>query len=242
MAAGAMIGITRYTRGRRKMFRILVVEDDAGTRTFVEDVLLDAGYEPVVAGNGLEALERLEEKHIDLMIFDVMMPKMDGYELLEQIRSAGMEQPVLMVTAKQTLTDKKKGFLLGADDYLIKPFEEEEMLLRITALLRRAKIQTERRLTIGQTELVYDSFTVITEDETTVLPKKEFLLLYKLLSYPNKTFTRRQLMDEIWDMGSESDEHTINVHINKLRDRFRDSPDFEIVTVRGLGYKAVKGC
>lgn len=224
------------------MFRILVVEDDAGTRTFVEDVLLDAGYEPIVAGNGLEALERLEKKHIDLMIFDVMMPKMDGYELLEQIRSAGMEQPVLMVTAKQTLSDKKKGFLLGADDYLIKPFEEEEMLLRITALLRRAKIQTERRLTIGQTELVYDSFTVITEDETTVLPKKEFLLLYKLLSYPNKTFTRRQLMDEIWDMGSESDEHTINVHINKLRDRFRDSPDFEIVTVRGLGYKAVKRC
>lgn len=224
------------------MFRILVVEDDAGTRTFVEDVLLDAGYEPIVASNGLEALEILEEKHIDLMILDVMMPKMDGYELLEQIRSAGMDMPVLMVTAKQTLSDKKKGFLLGADDYLIKPFEEEEMLLRITALLRRAKIQTERRLTIGQTELIYDSFTVITEDETMVLPKKEFLLLYKLLSYPNKTFTRRQLMDEIWDMGSESDEHTINVHINKLRDRFRDSPDFEIVTVRGLGYKAVKGC
>ena len=224
------------------MFRILVVEDDAGTRTFVEDVLLDAGYEPIVAANGLEALEILEEKHIDLMILGVMMPKMDGYELLEQIRSAGMDMPVLMVTAKQTLSDKKKGFLLGADDYLIKPFEEEEMLLRITALLRRAKIQTERRLTIGQTELVYDSFTVITEGESTVLPKKEFLLLYKLLSYPNKTFTRRQLMDEIWDMGSESDEHTINVHINKLRDRFRDSPDFEIVTVRGLGYKAVKGC
>lgn len=224
------------------MFRILVVEDDAGTRTFVEDVLLDAGYEPIVAANGLEALEILEEKHIDLMILDVMMPKMDGYELLEQIRSAGMDMPVLMVTAKQTISDKKKGFLLGADDYLIKPFEEEEMLLRITALLRRAKIQTERRLTIGQTELVYDSFTVITKGETTVLPKKEFLLLYKLLSYPNKTFTRRQLMDEIWDMGSESDEHTINVHINKLRDRFRDSPDFEIVTVRGLGYKAVKGC
>lgn len=224
------------------MFRILVVEDDLGTRTLVEDVLLDAGYKPIVAANGLEALEILEEKHIDLMILDIMMPKMDGYELLEQIRSAGMEQPVLMVTAKQTLSDKKRGFLLGADDYLIKPFEEEEMLLRITALLRRAKIQTERRLTIGQTELIYDSFTVTADGETAILPKKEFLLLYKLLSYPNKTFTRRQLMDEIWDMGSESDEHTINVHINKLRDRFRDSPDFEIVTVRGLGYKAVKRC
>ena len=224
------------------MFRILVVEDDLGTRTFVEDVLLDAGYEPITTANGMEALEMLEQKHIDLMILDVMMPKMDGYELLEQIRGAGMDMPVLMVTAKQTLSDKKKGFLLGADDYLIKPFEEEEMLLRIKALLRRAKIQTERKLTIGQTKLIYDSLTVISDGETMVLPKKEFLLLYKLLSYNNKTFTRRQLMDEVWDLASESDEHTINVHINKLRDRFRDNPDFEIVTVRGLGYKAVKRC
>ena len=222
------------------MFRILVVEDDNGIRMLMEDALADAGYEPVLACNGLEALEVLESKHIDLIILDIMMPKMDGYELLRQIRESGMDMPVLMVTAKQTLSDKKKGFLLGADDYMVKPFEEEEMLLRVAALLRRAKILTERKLTVGSTELIYDSLTVISNGTAQTLPKKEFLLLYKLLSFNNKTFTRRQLMDEIWDLDTEIDEHTVNVHINKLRDRFRDNHDFEIVTVRGLGYKAVK--
>lgn len=222
------------------MFRILVVEDDNGIRMLMEDALADAGYEPVLACNGLEALEVLEAKHIDLIILDIMMPKMDGYELLRQIRESGMDMPVLLVTAKQTLSDKKKGFLLGADDYMVKPFEEEEMLLRVAALLRRAKILTERKLTVGSTELIYDSLTVISNGTAQTLPKKEFLLLYKLLSFNNKTFTRRQLMDEIWDLDTESDEHTENVHINKLRDRFRDNHDFEIVTVRGLGYKAVK--
>lgn len=222
------------------MFRILVVEDDNGIRMLMEDALADAGYEPVLACNGLETLEVLEAKHIDLIILDIMMPKMDGYELLRQIRESGMDMPVLMVTAKQTLSDKKKGFLLGADDYMVKPFEEEEMLLRVAALLRRAKILTERKLTVGSTELIYDSLTVISNGTAQTLPKKEFLLLYKLLSFNNKTFTRRQLMDEIWDLDTESDEHTVNVHINKLRDRFRDNHDFEIVTVRGLGYKAVK--
>lgn len=222
------------------MFRILVVEDDNGIRMLMEDALADAGYEPVLACNGLEALEVLEAKHIDLIILDIMMPKMDGYELLRQIRESGMDMPVLLVTAKQTLSDKKKGFLLGADDYMVKPFEEEEMLLRVAALLRRAKILTERKLTVGSTELIYDSLTVISNGTAQTLPKKEFLLLYKLLSFNNKTFTRRQLMDEIWDLDTESDEHTVNVHINKLRDRFRDNHDFEIVTVRGLGYKAVK--
>lgn len=222
------------------MFRILVVEDDNGIRMLMEDALADAGYEPVLACNGLEALEVLEAKHIDLIILDIMMPKMDGYELLRQIRESGMDMPVLMVTAKQTLSDKKKGFLLGADDYMVKPFEEEEMLLRVAALLRRAKILTERKLTVGSTELIYDSLTVISNGTAQTLPKKEFLLLYKLLAFNNKTFTRRQLMDEIWDLDTESDEHTVNVHIKKLRDRFRDNHDFEIVTVRGLGYKAVK--
>ena len=182
----------------------------------------------------------LEAKHVDLIILDIMMPKLDGYELLRQIWDSSMEMPVLMVTTKQTLADKKKGFLLGADDYMVKPFEEEEMLLRVAALLRRAKILTERRLTVGSTELIYDSLAVVANGMELVLPKKEFLLLYKLLSFPNKTFTRRQLMDEIWDLDTESDKHTVNVHINKLRDRFRDNHDFEIVTVRGLGYKAVK--
>ena len=222
------------------MFRILVVEDDKGIRALMEDALTDAGYEPILACNGLEALDVLDKKHIDLTILDIMMPKLDGYELLGQIRESDMDMPVLMVTARQTLSDKKKGFLLGADDYMVKPFEEEEMLLRVAALLRRARILTERKLTVGGTELIYDSLTVISNGTAQVLPKKEFLLLYKLLSFNNKTFTRRQLMDEIWDLDTESDEHTVNVHINKLRGRFRDNHDFEIVTVRGLGYKAVK--
>ena len=222
------------------MFRILVVEDDKGIRALMEDALTDAGYEPILACNGLEALDVLDKKHIDLTILDIMMPKLDGYELLGQIRESGMDMPVLMVTARQTLSDKKKGFLLGADDCMVKPFEEEEMLLRVAALSRRARILTERKLTVGGTELIYDSLTVISNGTAQVLPKKEFLLLYKLLSFNNKTFTRRQLMDDIWDLDTESDEHTVNVHINKLRDRFRDNHDFEIVTVRGLGYKAVK--
>ena len=222
------------------MFRILVAEDDKGTRTLMQDVLTDAGYQPILAENGEQALEALEHKHVDLIIMDIMMPKMDGYELLRELREAKIDIPVLMVTAKQAPDDKKKGFRLGTDDYMTKPVDEEEMLLRIAALLRRAKIAADRRVTAGGTELLFDSLTVKQGDLTTELPQKEFLLLYKLLSYPGKIFTRRQLMDEIWDLDSDSDEHTVNVHINRLRDRFKDNTDFEIVTVRGLGYKAVK--
>ena len=222
------------------MFRILVVEDDKGIRALMEDALMDAGYEPLLACNGLEALEVLETKHVDLIILDIMMPKMDGWQVCKEVRAADSSMPIIMITAKGETMDKVSGLELGADDYMVKPFEEEEMLLRVAALLRRAKILTERKLTVGNTELIYDSLTVISNGTAQVLPKKEFLLLYKLLSFNNKTFTRRQLMDEIWDLDTESDEHTVNVHINKLRDRFRDNRDFEIITVRGLGYKAVK--
>lgn len=224
------------------MFRILVVEDDRGARRLTEDILLDAGYEPITASNGLEALDVMERKHIDLMILDVMMPGMDGFELLRQLRSSGYDLPVLMLTAKQTLPDIKQGLRLGADDYMTKPADEEEMLLRIGALLRRAQAITERKLTVGDTVLTYDNYSVERRGENAELPKKEFLLLYKLLSSPNKTFTRRQLMDEIWDLDSDSDEHTVVVHVNRLRERFRTNPDFEIITVRGLGYKAVRLC
>lgn len=224
------------------MFRILVVEDDRGARRLTEDILLDAGYEPITASNGLEALDVMERKHIDLMILDVMMPGMDGFELLRQLRGNGFDLPVLMLTAKQTLPDIKQGLRLGADDYMTKPADEEEMLLRIAALLRRAQAITERKLTVGDTVLTYDNYSVERGEESAELPKKEFLLLYKLLSNPNKTFTRRQLMDEIWDLDSDSDEHTVVVHVNRLRERFRTNPDFEIITVRGLGYKAVRLC
>lgn len=224
------------------MVKILIVEDDEGTRCLMEDVLADSGYETISAANGEEALELLDHHHIDLILMDVMMPRMDGYTLTRQLRESNFTLPILMVTAKITQPDKKKGFLVGVDDYMTKPVDEEEMLLRIAALLRRSKIAAERKLCVGNTELIYDSRTIIQDGREMRLPQKEFLLLYKLLAYPGKTFTRRQLMDEIWDLDTDSEAHTVNVHINRLRERFRDTPDFEIVTVRGLGYKAVHLC
>jgi len=222
------------------MFKILVVEDDVNTRRLMEKVLSQAGYEPIPACDGVEALEILDRKHIDLIVLDIMMPRMDGYEFTETLRGSGCDLPILMVTAKETPADKRKGFIIGTDDYMTKPVDEEEMILRIAALLRRSKIVNEHKLTVGKTVLDYDSMSVSVDGAVSELPKKEFMLLYKLLSYPNKIFTRRQLMDEIWDMDSETDERTVDVHVNRLRDRFRGNGDFEIVTVRGLGYKAVK--
>ena len=222
------------------MFHILVVEDNANTRKLMEAVLTQNGYHPLLACDGVEALEILDKKHVDLIVLDIMMPRMDGYEFTETLRASGNDLPILMVTAKETPADKRKGFIIGTDDYMTKPVDEEEMILRIAALLRRSRIVNEHRLTVGQTVLDYDALSVATPAFTAELPKKEFLLLFKLLSYPNKIFTRRQLMDEIWDMDSDTDERTVDVHINRLRDRFRSNDDFDIVTVRGLGYKAVK--
>ena len=221
------------------MFNIMIVEDDANQRKLMGAVLEQYGYVVTHATDGIDALEQLDRKHIDLIILDIMMPKMDGFELTETLRQSGCNIPILMVTAKQSPVDKRKGFIIGTDDYMVKPVDEEEMVLRVGALLRRSKIASERKLTIGSTTLHYDAFTVETPEGVSELPQKEFLLIFKLLSYPNKIFTRRQLMDEIWDMESESDERTVDVHISRLRDRYRNNPDFEIVTVRGLGYKAV---
>lgn len=221
------------------MFRILVVEDDTNTRKLMAAILTRYGYEPVLACDGQEALAVLDSKHIDLILLDVMMPRMDGYEFTNTLRKAGCMLPILMVTARETTEDKKRGFIIGADDYMVKPVDEEEMILRIAALLRRSRIAGERKLVVGGTTLQYDSMAVTNADGTQELPQKEFLLLFKLLSYPNKIFTRRQLMDEIWDMDSESDERTVDVHISRLRDRFRNNKDFRISTIRGLGYKAI---
>ncbi len=221
------------------MFQILVVEDDKNVRKLMSAVLSRYGYDPICAADGVEALEVLDHKHVDLIILDVMMPRMDGYEFTNTLRMAGNNIPILMVTARETQDDKKRGFIIGADDYMVKPVDEEEMILRIAALLRRSQIAGERKLTVGSTTLYYDALAVETAEGLLELPQKEFLLLFKLLSYPNKIYTRRQLMDEIWDMDSESDERTVDVHVSRLRDRFRDNKDFDIVTVRGLGYKAV---
>lgn len=222
------------------MFQILVAEDDKNTRRLMEAVLKEHGYHPILACDGLEALKLLDTHHVDLVILDIMMPGMDGYEFTRQLRATDYTLPILMVTAKQLPEDKRKGFIVGTDDYMTKPVDEEEMILRIRALLRRAQIVNERRITIADVCLDYDSLTVSRGDESQTLPRKEFYLLYKLLSYPGKIFTRIQLMDEIWGMESQSDDNTINVHINRLRKRFDDYPEFTIETIRGLGYKAVK--
>lgn len=222
------------------MFTILVVEDDAKLRQLFCTVLTRHGYRAVPAMNGEDALALLDKEYIDLMICDIMMPVMDGFELTRMLRDNNSQLPVLMVTARETFADKQQGFLVGIDDYMVKPVNVNEMILRVGALLRRAKIISERKIEWGETVLDYDTLTVIQGPESIVLPQKEFYLLYKMISYPNKILTKQQLMDEIWGMDSESDEHTVVVHINRLRERFRDNPDFEIVTVRGLGYKAVK--
>jgi DNA-binding response OmpR family regulator len=222
------------------MFHILIVDDDRNTRRLYRAVLEADGYQVSEACNGNEALDVMEQEHIDLAVVDIMMPGMDGYEFTKALREADEALPVLMVSAKQLPEDKRKGFLVGTDDYMTKPVDEEEMLLRIKALLRRAKIVSEHRIVIGEVVLDYDSYTVTKREQVIELPQKEFLLLYKLLSYPGKIFTRIQLMDEIWGAESDSGWETVTVHIGKLRKRFEGWEEFEIISVRGLGYKAVK--
>ncbi len=222
------------------MFHILVADDDRNTRRLLQAVLENAGYRVFTAENGEQALEVMDKQHIDLVVLDIMMPKMDGYEFTSTLRENSNTLPILMVSAKQLPSDKKHGFLVGTDDYMTKPIDEEEMLWRIKALLRRAKIANERRIIIGNVVLDYDSLTVSRGSEVQELPQKEFMLLYKLLSYPGKIFTRIQLMDEIWGADSDTGWETVTVHIGRLRKRFQDWNEFEIISVRGLGYKAVK--
>ncbi|HHT20439.1 MAG TPA: response regulator transcription factor [Tissierellia bacterium] len=222
------------------MFRILVVEDDKNTRLLLQAVLEAERYTVVTAANGIEALEQMAKEHIDLVVLDIMMPRMDGYEFTKLLREARSELPILMVSAKHQPADKHKGFIVGTDDYMTKPIDEEEMLLRIKALLRRAQIASDRQMRIGEIVLDYDALSVTKGDQTQELPQKEFLLLYKLLSYPGKIFTRIQLMDEIWGTDSDTGWETVTVHIGRLRKRFEDWDEFEILSVRGLGYKAIK--
>lgn len=222
------------------MFQILVVDDDKNTRMLFKAVLEAANYSVLTAQDGVEALAIMDDHHVDLVVLDVMMPNMDGYAFTRTLRESNDNLPILMVSAKQLPEDKKQGFLVGTDDYMTKPIDSEEMILRIKALLRRARIASERRIVVGDVVLDYDSLTVTRKGQTQELPQKEFLLLYKLLSYPGKIFTRIQLMDEIWGADSETGWETVTVHIGRLRKRFEGWPEFEIVSVRGLGYKAVK--
>ncbi len=220
------------------MITILLAEDDSSLRKLMTYHLEQKGYNVLQAQDGDVAMHLLDKNHIDLMISDVMMPGKDGFTLTREIRDANYDFPILMATALESLADKRLGFVSGTDDYMVKPLDMEEMLLRVDALLRRAKIQTERKLVIGDTTFNYDALCVEKKGIVIELPKKEFFLLYKLLSYPKKIFTRQQLMDEIWGYDAEADERTVDVHIKRLREKFEDNDDFSIVTIRGLGYKA----
>ena len=222
------------------MFQILVVDDDRNTRMLLKAVLQAENYTVFTAENGEDALDVMDKEHIDLVVLDIMMPKMDGYAFTRLLRESNNNLPILMVSAKQLPADKQKGFLVGTDDYMTKPIDEMEMLLRIKALLRRARIASEHRIVVGNVVLDYDALTVTRNGEKQELPQKEFMLLYKLLSYPGKIFTRIQLMDEIWGVESDTGWETVTVHIGRLRKRFEGWTEFEIVSVRGLGYKAVK--
>ena len=222
------------------MFHILVVDDDKSTRLYLKTVLESNGYTVTEAINGEDALNVMEKEHVDLAVVDIMMPKMDGYEFTKTMRECDNNLPVFMISAKQLPQDKHRGFDAGIDDYMTKPIEKYEFLCRIKALLRRARIASERRITVGDVVLDYDSLTVSRKDCVQELPQKEFMLLYKLLSYPGKIFTRIQLMDEIWGVNSAAGWETVTVHIGRLRKRFEGWDEFGIESVRGLGYKAVK--
>ena len=221
------------------MFNILVAEDDKDLRDLFCSVLRESGYHAIPAENGEEALRISDSVQIDLIITDIMMPKMDGLELIRALRENRDNTPVLIITARSSANDMREGFRIGTDDYMVKPINVNEMVWRVEALLRRSQLVSQRKTVIGSTELDCDSLSIHSGGQTWILPQKEFFLLYKLLTSPGRIFTRRQIMDDIWGPDSDADPHTLEVHISRLRERFRDIPDFEIVTVRGLGYKGV---
>ena len=228
-------------RDRRDfVLKILIAEDDLELCQLFSHVLSRNGYEVTEVSNGREALVAIEKEYFDLIISDIMMPQMDGYELVHQLREKGNQTPVMMITAKDAFDDMRRGFLSGTDDYMVKPINVNEMVLRVGALLRRSQMIHDRRQTVGSTVLELDTMTVTWKGESQTLPQKEFMLLYKMISYPGKIFTRHQLMEEIWGYENDSDTHTVDVHIGRLRERFRDNPDFKIVTIRGVGYKVVR--
>ena len=222
------------------MFKIIVAEDEADIRALYKKVLRQNGYDVLEASDGQEVLDILDRTQADLIVSDIMMPRMDGYELVAALREHQYTIPILLITAKDSFLDMQKGFLTGADDYMTKPININEMVLRVQALLRRAQMAADQRCVVGGTTLEYNTFTVTEDGKSQILPQKEFLLLFKLLSNCGKAYTRLQLMDDIWGYDTEADSHTVDVHINRLRNRFRDNADFEIQTIRGMGYRAVK--
>ena len=222
------------------MFNILLVEDDSNLLDILNKFLSKNNYNTFPAHNVSEAYEYLENEFIDLIISDVMMPETNGFDFIRDIRAGKYNMPVMFITAKSDFADKEEGFNAGADDYMVKPVDLNEMNLRIGALLRRAKSSSEQKLSFGQTTLEYGTWSVTDSNGTQTIPQKEFMLIYKLLSYPGKIFTRQQILDDIWGIEEMADSHTLDVHISRLRERFKNNEDFKIETIRGLGYKAVK--
>lgn len=220
------------------MATILIVEDDKNIRLLTA-ARLKPHYTVLTACDGNEALDIFYKQHVDLIVADIMMPNMDGYELVRFLRDYSQNVPVIFLTARSAFNDKREGFASGIDDYMIKPVNYEELTWRIKALLRRANINASRRIVIGAVTVDAATYTVSRASKQLELPKKEFELLFKLLSYPNMIFTKEQLLSEIWGMETDSDDSTIKTHINRLRNKFEDWPEFQIVTVRGLGYKLV---
>ena len=216
------------------MLKILIAEDDRELCQLFSHVLMKHGYVVKSVADGKEALAAIDSDYFDLIISDIMMPKVDGFEFVRQLRESGNQTPVMMITARDAFDDMRQGFLSGTDDYMVKPINVNEMVLRVGALLRRSQMIHDRRQSIGSTVMELDSLTVTWKGASQTLPQKEFMLLYKMISYPGKIFTRHQLMDEIWGYDNESDTHTVDVHIGRLRDRFRDNPDFKIVTIRAI--------
>lgn len=221
------------------MINILIAEDNVDFLKLIESELKSQGYNVYSAFDGNQAIDIYDNNKIDLLITDIMMPNTDGFSLINYIRQDNKNMPILIMTAKSSQADKYMGFRLGTDDYMTKPIDIDELVLRVEALLRRAKIITDKKLVIGGAELNAESYTVTIDSVVTVLPQKEFQILFKLLSYPNQIFTRLQLMNEFWGINSDSDEMTVYTHIHRLRDKFYNCPYFEIVTLRNLGYKAV---
>ena len=221
------------------MFKILVLDDDKELNRTVCAFLNNSGYEAVGCLNANEAYDALYENTIDLIVSDIMMPGVDGFEFARNIRDVNNDIPILFMTARDDITSKQRGFRIGVDDYMVKPIDLDELFLRIGALLRRAKIASSRKLEIGSFVMDADEHTAYLGDDEISLTSREFNILYKLLSYPKKTFTRTQLMDEFWDVDTGTAPRAVDVYMTKLRQKLSDCEDFEIKTVHGLGYKAV---
>ncbi len=221
------------------MFNVLVVEDDKNLKKLMVTYLKRNNYTVFEANNGIHALDIIDKQYIDLVISDVMMPEMDGFELLNELRTSNYEIPIMLITAKGDISDKKQGFILGADDYMVKPVDMEEMILRVSVLLKRVKSANKRKIVMGDLIIDYDQLSVTKHGKVYNLAQKEFYLLYKLISTPNTIFSRQELIEEIWGLESDSEYRTVDVHIKRLREKLSDLNEFEIVTVRGAGYKVI---